>query len=134
MSIMHFSGTAHLAAESGPPFVLTHTMVAGLTTPLSGYDSIVGPIGTLTPNTIAGELCLRISQSTVTAELLISVTPGNLPRTLWDRMRFEASDGNWDGRQLNQADAIFTNGIFTEWRYTGEIPFVNGITYFLDWI
>ena len=117
-------------------FILTHTVVAGLNTPASatGYniDPAIGSINPLGFPDVFGTAVSRVFNNAAGAldiQMLAALNAG-----FWQVLKFQSTDGNWDGRTLRSEDFTFTQpGGFATWTLAAQPNFVNGITYLLDW-
>ena len=116
-------------------FNQTHTMVAGVTGPINGYDTITGPIGSMAPLQQQGEVIIRVSQNDVIDQLSVQLATPGLGQPFWTSMTFQSTDPVWDGEVLLSADANYSDNIFSQWQFFAEPRvFLNGVTYNLEWL
>ena len=115
-------------------FLLTHTMVAG--GPFfgsTGFNSIAGPFGSLTPNTFNGVEIFAIQHAGGTDfSVLMS---GIRAVDFWRLIQFQSVDLNWDDLPFRSENATYTNpGGDSQWFYSGgnSNAFINGTTYLVD--
>lgn len=134
LSIIHFASTVSVAG-----FQLSHTMVAGVTPPDTGYG---GGFGSLVPDQLNGELVTQFKHNTTIGGLIIIINQsggvGTILQDFWTRILFQSDDPNWDGVIALSADAgSFDNTLSAaNWQFPGGIfdnIFINAETYLLDW-
>lgn len=119
----------------GDPLIMTAGDLGGVQT---GFSTIF-VYGALAPADFRGLPVMQIhhNTNTLTNEVILGSTPGQLGDTFWHSIRFQSVDANWnDFTLLRETRTIFDDSdpSFALWGFANRnVPFLTGVVYDLYW-